>query len=963
MYTSKKIIFLIAVIFSAQFVTAQPWLQSIKKPNPTFAETKAAAAIYFKQHPPTEGEDDIYAQYKRWEWWNEARLLPDGNYPNADVNSEERSKYFASLKKNKALFGAITTFGAPTFTGNWVNNGPTNDNGDTYTGVGRVNCIAFHPTNANIFWVGTPSGGLWKTTDGGNTWATNTDTTLPFLGITSIIIDPTNENTIYLATGDGDGGDTYSVGVLKSTDGGISWNKTGLSWTQNDLRKIHKLIINPQNPNTLIAATSVGVYKTINGGANWTHISSSLNINGYDVAYNPTDTTIVYVCGTSKIYRSVNGGSSFTSVASITNSERITLAVSPNNPTLVEAIVGSSSQNNLLGIWRSTDKGLTYNQYFNGTPPNNLLGYNPDGSDDGGQAWYTLPFMINPNNYKEKWVGGVNTWHTIDDGVTWNASSVWVGGNGYTTTAQVVHADKHFYAYNPLLTNTVFDCNDGGLAKTSDSGKTWIDLSKGLVNSQIYKIAVAQTVSNLVECGLQDNGSKEFDLNSWKQFMGGDGAACIIDYSDTTYKYSSNAGGTLYAYRKNKYYRTISDSIPFDSIEKQAGGAWVTPFVIDPQKPTTLYAGYEKIYKTINRGTTWSAISPTLTSNNLYFIAVAPSNPKFIWASSNDTLYYTTNGGTTWATISRSLIDANIGSTNISGIAINSTNPNIVWVTFSGYSTGKKVYKTINGGASWINMSGTLPNIPVNCILCQKGAADTCYIGTDIGVYYKDSSLSDWIFFSNGLPNVIVNDLAISYLNQKLWAGTFGRGLWNSDTYSKALPVDFISIDAEKKGENVCINWQTATELNTSHFILQHSKEGFLFGDIGTVKAIGSGANSYQFTDSKPSYGINYYRLQSVDKDGSNSYSRVVSVNIGDKQTISIVPNPARDFVTIRFSEPVYKGTIEVYDIKGKAVITQSLNGSANSYKLNTQNLTNGIYVIKVNSALSNFSEKLVISK
>jgi pimeloyl-ACP methyl ester carboxylesterase len=178
-----------------------------------------------------------------------------------------------------------------------------------------------------------------------------------------------------------------------------------------------------------------------------------------------------------------------------------------------------------------------------------------------------------------------------------------------------------------------------------------------------------------------------------------------------------------------------------------------------------------------------------------------------------------------------------------------------------------------------------------------------------------------------------------------------------------ALPIIYTSVEAnEVNNSSARINWQTATEINTTNFIIQHSSDGISFTEIGNIPAIGKGANSYEFTDNKPNNGINYYRLKSFDKDGSSNYSKVVSVTIGDKQSFSIIPNPARDFATISFSQLVDKATIAVYDITGKAVITQSVSGT-NAYKLNTQTLTNGVYVIKVNTTTGSYNEKLLINK
>ena len=177
-------------------------------------------------------------------------------------------------------------------------------------------------------------------------------------------------------------------------------------------------------------------------------------------------------------------------------------------------------------------------------------------------------------------------------------------------------------------------------------------------------------------------------------------------------------------------------------------------------------------------------------------------------------------------------------------------------------------------------------------------------------------------------------------------------------------PVTLSSFTAQTtKTNTLTTTWQTATELNTANFIIQHSTNGCSFSDIGTVKAIGSGKNGYSFIDNTPANGVNYYRLQIVDKDGSSSFSKVVCVAFGDKQSFSIIPNPAKDFATISFSKSIDKASIAVYDITGKAVITKSLNASTNSYKLNTQSLKSGLYVIKVNTAVGNYNEKLLINK
>jgi photosystem II stability/assembly factor-like uncharacterized protein len=379
-------------------------------------------------------------------------------------------------------------------------------------------------------------------------------------------------------------------------------------------------------------------------------------------------------------------------------------------------------------------------------------------------------------------VGGVNTWNSTDGGGLFYLKTMW---NDHPSInpfgVPVVHADKHFLAFHPLLNNTLFECNDGGIYTTSDGGNSWTDLSNGLEISQIYRIGVSQTISNNIICGLQDNGSREIYDNKWYEQTGGDGMECIIDYQDADTEYASYANGVIYrTYDFWKNRTTISDNIP-----GQPRGAWVIPFVIHPTNPSILFAGYHRLYRTNNQGNSWTAISPVLTGDVLRSVAVAPSNPNTLYVATYDTLFLTTNGGTNWF-----YVPAGIPNAKISYITVAPNDSRRLYVTLSGYSQGNKVFMSPDAGNSWFNYSGSLPNVPVNCIVYQKNTNEGLYVGTDVGVFYTDGSLNDWVPYQTGLPNVVVTELEISYNNRKLWAATFGRGLWNSDLYSGSVSTE-----------------------------------------------------------------------------------------------------------------------------------------------------------------------------
>ena len=268
--------FLVSLILLLQVcdLNAQEWVRYVNnqtkgKENNFFAVQKAFNE-YWKDKTPQKGVG--YKQFRRWEWYYEQRVNADGSFPPNDVVVKEWNKYSETHGGNPK---------APGTTGNWTPKGPNSSDGG-YAGLGRINCIAFHPTDFNTFWVGTPAGGLWKTTNFGSTWSTVTDN-IPVLGVSDIAINPSNPNIIYIATGDGDGGslssctgstngDTKSIGILKSIDGGNSWNTTGMNWSVTDAKLIRRLIINPNDPNILYAAASDGIWKTTNGGTTWTNI-------------------------------------------------------------------------------------------------------------------------------------------------------------------------------------------------------------------------------------------------------------------------------------------------------------------------------------------------------------------------------------------------------------------------------------------------------------------------------------------------------------------------------------------------------------------------------------------------------------------------------------------------------------------------------------------------------------------
>lgn len=722
-----------------------------------------------------------WKQFKRWEWYWSNRVDPTtGRFPNKHA-SDFYIKREATANNRNA-------------TGNWSGMGPSSTSGG-YAGLGRLNCIAFRSGDNNTFYTGSPSGGLWKTTDGGSNWTVLTDQNA-VLGVSDVIViagaTPAND-IIYIGTGDRDGGsmwslgggqvnDNNSIGVLKSTDGGSNWAVTGLTFSASQKETINRILINPNDNNMLYAATSDGLYKTTNGGVSWSSINSTEFV---DIKFKPGDESTIY--GSTRfgnIYTSTNGGSSWTNVADYysTGGRRIDLAVSSDDPTVVYAIVVNSAHE-LYGIYKSTNSGISFTVQYNGS---NLLGWACTGGDSGGQGYYDLAIAADPNDANAVFIGGVNTWKSTDGGSNWSVSNHWTGSCGVTA----VHADQHFLAFQNG-TSTLFECNDGGLYKTTNGGNSWSHIGNGLVISQMYRLGVSQTVSNDVIAGLQDNGTKAMLSGTWTDVIGGDGMECMIDYTNENVQY-----GELYYGDMRRTTNHWASSTPINS--GFSGNAWwVMPFVIDPNVHTTIYAGRQDVFKSTNQGTNWTKIS-SWNLSRLKSLAVAPSNSSYIYASTENILYRTTNGGANWSNITGTLP---VGSSSITYITVKDNDPNTVWVSMGQYNSDG-VFQTIDGGTTWTNISSGLPTIPVMCVIQNKQntSQTELYVGTDVGVYVKIGA-TNWTLFSDGLPNVVVNELEIYYNTvtpnlSRIRVATSGRGLWESELYTdpNSPPIaDFVA--------------------------------------------------------------------------------------------------------------------------------------------------------------------------
>ena len=780
---------LFSILTSFSFTSfSQIWVEMMKDPNANFYDIQAEFQDHWAGKTIQKGKG--YKAFKRWENYMAPRVYPSGNIT---MPSQTYKNY-------KQWEDDLAAAGIPKSTnGSWQIIGPIGK--PSGGGAGRLNFIRFDPTNSNTIWVGAPDGGLWKTTNGGTSWTTNTDQ-LTVIGVSDVAIDPSNTQIMYLATGDSDGSDTFSTGILKSTDGGATWATTGLNWNPNLGRTIGRVLVNPTNPQIILVFASNGIHRSTNGGTSFTQVSTAAVSDG---EFKPGDPTTVYACGTT-FRKSTDGGATWGAAVTLplTGITRIAMAVSAANPAYVYLLAANNTDSGFKGLMRSTNSGGTFTSQS--TTPN-VLGFD-NGADAGGQGWYDLAIAASPTNAEEVIIGGVNHWKSTNGGSTWTMISHWYGG----FQKPYVHADVHDIQYLPGSGTTILSANDGGFFKTTNSGSTWTDLSSNLAIAQQYRFSLSTSSANLILAGHQDNGTNRTStasLTAWTEVGGGDGMDCFIDRTNNNRQISSVYYGD--------YARTLTGGTTFADIADPAvQGEWVSPIKQDPVDANIAYsAGRAALYKTSNIWATtvaWTAMGTPQGTGSIIEFAIAPSNNQVIYSlkTGSGGVSKSSNGGTSFTSCANPTISA-----SPTWVAVSNTDPNVVFVTYSGYSAANKVFKSTNGGTSWTNLSTGLPNVPVNCIVYHNGATggDGIYVGTDIGVYYRDNSTNGWIDFSQGLPNCEVSDLEIYYATGRLRAATFGRGTWDSDLYTSTPSAPVASFTADNV--NICVG-QTVQFTNTS---------------------------------------------------------------------------------------------------------------------------------------------------
>ncbi|MES2764599.1 MAG: FlgD immunoglobulin-like domain containing protein [Bacteroidota bacterium] len=663
----------------------------------------------------------------------------------------------------------------------WELMGPTNIGG-------RITDIEFNPKNPAIVYAAAASGGIFKSLDTGNTWKPVFDDQAVF-SMGDIAIDPQNPETIYVGTGEANAQHNAfpGGGVFKSTNGGKSWTNIGLVGTV----AIGRVVIDPKNPQRIFVAalgsgfgynSNRGIFRSDDGGKTW---AKKLYINdstgAIDVVVNPENSNIVYASVwernrridyrnqfgvASGLFKSANGGDTWEKLDEangLPDSDavpvgRIGLAISASSPDVVYASYTNGYE--YIGLFKTTNGGQSWDSTIS-VPTSH------------GFSWYFGQVRVRPDNSDVVYVLDTDFLRSSDGGTNWDLVL------GYDQ--QEIHVDQHALAFHPQNPDYVISGNDGGMNISHDGGATWRKVMN-LPITQFYEISLDAQNPQKIYGGTQDNNTIRTQTGSkddWEAILGGDGFYSIVDPTNPDIIYAE--------YQNGKLLKSIDGGMSFvdvlNGITEEEARNWSTPVVMDPDNNSILYYGAEHIYKSTDGAESWTAISPELSPAESYLygtittIAVAPSNSDFIYAGTDDGhIWLSYDAGQSWYEMTN-------GTPNrwVTRLVVDPNDENTVYATFSGLKwkdDTPHVFKTEDMGGSWQNISGNLPQAPVNAFAIDPFKTDILYLGSDVGAFVSFNGGDSWSVLGEGMPITSVYDLKIHPTEHFLVAGTHGRSAY-----------------------------------------------------------------------------------------------------------------------------------------------------------------------------------------
>lgn len=699
--------------------------------------------------------------------WAASRMFPDGQ--------------FHTEKYMEALAAARAAADRGERNPGWEPIGPVNIGG-------RTLCLAEHPLDSNIIWMGSASGGIWKTTTGGRGAAAwqRVETGFPVLGVSSIAINPADPKVIYAGTGEVYNLEnslpniairttrgTYGIGILKSSDGGQSWSKC-LDWSYGQLRAVQHILLNPLRPETVYAATTEGLLRSYNAGISW-QVVHPLSM-AVDIEINPADTSIIYVThgslddnAVSGIYRSENGGNSFEKLTvglPDSYSGRAKLGMSPSQPGVIYASIGDVLKQ--VGLYKTNDGGDSW-----------TLINNTDVCKH--QGWYSHDVAVYPGSPNTIFWAGFDSWKSEDGGTTVTQKSYWylwtfgyVPAGGPEGPPDYIHADIHRVYYSMHHPDRLMAVTDGGLFLSHDGGETFEGRNGGYQTQQFYaNVGNSSGNPDLCIAGMQDNATAIYRGDpAWTRVLGGDGLSAAIRPGNDNIMYGS--------YQYLALNRSTNGGINWQGIGSQINenAAFNGPFELAPSNPDIMYAGAKSLWRSNNAGQNWTKVTQEVDEGNFIItLAVNPANSGQLYFS---TAPSNTDQARVFKYVSGAAPQLMTGLPNRYCMDINwhPTDQETAWAVFGGFNT-QHVWRTVNGGQSWEAMDNGLPDVPVNTMVMDPDNPEIIYIGNDLGVWVSQNGGESWLPHGQDGPQaMLVMHLSVIPQTRKLRVATHGLGMW-----------------------------------------------------------------------------------------------------------------------------------------------------------------------------------------
>lgn len=824
-----KKIFITLILVSCygltSFAQAPDYIYMSHQDSSDFYAIRNITQSYFDSTGLDTVQGSGYKQFKRWESFWQNRVGNEYNHGSFQPSIESFAQF--AMATNKCAGG--TNGDQWQFIGHTNEGLPQNCNGNPCWGAGqgiavKVHVDLVHDATGNTIYIGSHTGGLWRTRNAKTTnptWVCLTDQGFPGMGVNDIAIDPSNSNIIYISTGlDVNAGLKYGMGILKTTNGqsnNPTWTTTGLSFdlgNPSDIVFTQGVFISPSSNSTIFALKKNEVWRSTNSGSTFSKI---LEISGgkhllRDLVFLPNSASTIFISaddvlkddGGAVVFKSTDNGDNWTNITSSLGfselKERIDLAVTDANTTFVLAAGGSIGHNtysNNYEVSKSTNSGSTWSK-TNASFSGSLGGFKV------GNAMNDI--IISPDDEDIIYLAGTQLSKSTNGGANFTVL--------YNYWGAIVHPDVRDLDIikDGQGNDWIYSANDGGLSISENGGSTWKNLNgTGLNITQIYGFDV-NLKKDWIAIGTQDLGFYNYDNGTWVNHTHGDGVRMIFnpfEGTETMYGQTNN-NGLLYSNNRGASWGNFLSNSGIT-------GNWERKLAFDGVG--NLYVGFNKKLYRKNAGTnTFVEVGHFPNAiHRIWGIGVSKSDPNVIYVgfdeptwsggSPSNRLYKTSNAlasTPTWTDISANIP---VNWMGISDIIVDSHNPDLVWVATgtrfaeSGVTTADRVHYSSNGGSSFVainqglnyNSTSTL-RFPVNVMVLDETTGGM-YIGTDIGVYYNPNpknASSSWQCFNKDLPAAIVTDLKIDYCSRKILASTYGRGLWESPLATGSQTIDYV---------------------------------------------------------------------------------------------------------------------------------------------------------------------------